>query len=352
MIATMQRCGGCRRHVAAHEQACPFCRARVGLVGASVVIAMSTMMVACNEPVGQGTGGSTAETSTGSTSTGAEGSASLSSTDATTATTTMADSSSTTFDTGATESTGEAETDVSSVGFIYGDPDGGPITVECDVWSQDCPKGEKCVPWANDGGDRWNAAHCSPIARDPQDPGESCAVEGSAQSGIDDCVEGAVCWHVDDATLDGTCVAQCGGSEAAPECADGLACMIANEGVLTLCLPTCHPVMPDCLAYEVCVFVGDGFFCAPDDSGDAGQHGDPCEFINSCDPGLLCLAAIGVAGCEDPLACCGEFCDLAAPDPDTQCTGMAAGEQCIPWYEDGEAPPGYQNVGACVLPGP
>ena len=36
-------------------------------------------------------------------------------------------------------------------------PDGGDEFFECDLFAQDCPAGEKCMPWANDGTEVWNA---------------------------------------------------------------------------------------------------------------------------------------------------------------------------------------------------
>src|SRR6187431_2409029 len=68
-------------------------------------------------------------------------------------------------------------------GFIQ-DPDGGGVSIECDGWAQDCQAGEKCMPWANDGGMTWNAMRCSPLAPDPALAGEACTVEGAAFSGI------------------------------------------------------------------------------------------------------------------------------------------------------------------------
>lgn len=289
MTESMQRCGGCRRHVAAHEVACPFCRGRVGLVAASTAIVLAVAMVGCGD--GEALEGSAAEASSESGSTGASGTASLSSTSAAT----VADTSSSGFDTAMDTSTSEIDTGVSSNGFIYGAPDGGDVTIECDVWSQDCRAGSKCVPWANDGGQTWNATRCSPLADDPREVGEGCIAEGSAYSGIDDCVLGAVCWDVDDATLEGTCVAQCGGSEAAPECTDPLSCFIANAGVLTLCLPTCDPLMSDCPPDEVCAPSDEGHFCLPDASGAGGPHGDGCP-LDAPGPGLMCATASVLPG--------------------------------------------------------
>src|SRR5262245_15971404 len=62
---------------------------------------------------------------------------------------------------GATE-TGVVDSggDASSGGAMFVErPDGGGSN-ECDVWAQDCPPGEKCMPWANDGGSSWNSLRC------------------------------------------------------------------------------------------------------------------------------------------------------------------------------------------------
>ena len=44
---------------------------------------------------------------------------------------------------------------------------------QCNPFTQDCPEGEKCMPWANDGGGSWNATRCSPISDNPGEPGEA-----------------------------------------------------------------------------------------------------------------------------------------------------------------------------------
>jgi len=61
-------------------------------------------------------------------------------------------------------------------------PDGGGVAVECDVWSQDCPSGEKCMPWVSDGGSSWNATRCTSLTNDPNQPGDPCTVEGNGPS--------------------------------------------------------------------------------------------------------------------------------------------------------------------------
>ena len=143
------------------------------------------------------------------------------------------------------------------------DPDGG-LGYQCDLLTQDCPPGEKCVPWANDGGTTWNAYRCSPIDADPGEPGDPCTVEVSPTSGIDDCELGTMCWNVDPRTNTGVCVALCTGDLAAPICEDPQThCAISGVGVLALCLPTCHPFVQDCAENEGCYPNSDHWECHP-----------------------------------------------------------------------------------------
>jgi hypothetical protein len=96
--------------------------------------------------------------------------------------------------------------------------------VECDLLAQDCPRGLKCMPWANDGGAALNSTHCTPLAPAPGQPGDPCTVEGQL-SGFDDCALGAVCWDVDPATLQGVCAALCDQALMPdPACTMGTSC--------------------------------------------------------------------------------------------------------------------------------
>lgn len=144
------------------------------------------------------------------------------------------------------DSDSDSEGDWTGGAFIT-DPDGGGVSVECSIWDQDCQRGEKCAPWANDGGTEQNATRCAPVAMDPAQPGDACAVEGSGVSGIDDCDVAVLCYEVDEKSLEGTCVQMCQGSEAEPQCPEGTWCSIMNEGVLSLCLPD-----ELCVEDEVC----------------------------------------------------------------------------------------------------
>jgi len=215
--------------------------------------------------------------------------------------------------------------------------------IECDLFEQDCPEGEKCNPWANDGGSSWNALKCVPVDPEPDDIDEPCTVEGSGVSGLDSCVVGAMCWGVDAETGVGYCVPHCTGSDDAPTCADpSRQCSIAGDGVLALCLPQCDPLdVRSCPAAQGCYSTGSGFLCAPDASGPkAGGLFEACEYVNACNPGLSC--AQPHSACEPGSSgCCTPWCNLQAPD----CPEMTA---CIPFFGEGESPPGYETLGLCL----
>ena len=246
-----------------------------------------------------------------------------------------------------TGDTGDSSGGPPGEGFIQ-EPDGGGPTNECNQWVQDCPEGEKCMPWANDGGSAWNSTRCSPLADDPGQIGDDCTVDGSGVSGLDDCDVGSMCYYVDPETNMGQCVGMCFGSPEAPLCDPGFACSNSNNGVLTLCRPTCDPLLQDCSNAACLPAAGsDQFVCIVDASGEAGASGDGCEFLNSCDPGNLCLDATAFTMCE-AAGCCAEFCDLTEENPDESCTQQDA--VCQTYFEEGEAPPAYMHVGFCAIP--
>jgi hypothetical protein len=235
-------------------------------------------------------------------------------------------------------------------------PDDTPSSLECDVWTgMPCMRGEKCMPWDNTGSGSWNATRCSPVAPDPAGLGEPCTVEGSGVSGIDDCDAFSMCWGVNPETNQGTCVPFCKGSESKPICDDPCSgCTLTSSGVLILCLPICDPLAQQgCPEGQGCYGVSNGFSCVPNAAEpDAGWPGDPCEFVNTCQPGSFCAAADLVPGCRGSFGCCVPFCDLTGAEP---CAATRAGVECVPWYEPGQAPPGKgcvepEKVGVCVLP--
>jgi hypothetical protein len=184
-----------------------------------------------------------------------------------------------------------------------------------------------------------------PIDPHPDAPGDPCTVVGSGVSGVDSCDKGAMCWDVDAETNEGTCVAYCMGSENNPVCADpDTTCNVGRD--FALCLPVCCPIEQDCAHEdEICIPVSNKFLCAPDASGDEGAFGDACEYVNVCDPGLVCLGGERVPGCVSA-GCCTPFCTVGT----NQCQLLDEDMECLPWFEDGQAPPGFEDVGACLLP--
>ncbi len=216
---------------------------------------------------------------------------------------------------------------------------------ECDNFAQDCPEGQKCAAYADDGSNSWNALKCVDVTG-TDEPGDDCTVEGNL-TGMDSCIGGAMCWNTDAEGI-GTCVALCTGSAEAPICRPDDPCTIAAGGYLNLCLSYCDPLLQDCPGTDLCIPNGGNFVCVLDAGGEQGQVNDPCEFANVCDPGLVCLdpATVG-AGC-DPAAggCCTPFClfpDGACPNPD---------QSCVQWFDPAMLPENDPelDIGVCAVP--
>lgn len=209
----------------------------------------------------------------------------------------------------------------------------------CDTWDQDCPEGEKCVPYASSGG-TWDSTKCVSITGD-QGPGQPCVSGGSAAA-TDDCGAGSFCWNVVeiDAELIDECVAMCTGSGDLPVCPEGSFCSVSTSGVLNLCLTPCDPLLQDCGVGRGCYWASNEFVCIPTDGG------QPCGYINDCAPGSTCVQGEALPACAGS-ACCTQFCSLEVGDP-----GCAAAPEtsCVPFFDDGFAPPEYLDVGGCLLP--
>ena len=250
--------------------------------------------------------------------------------DETTSSTTSTGASASTSSSTSFETTSSTTDDGVGVGFIV-DPDCCVSPLECSLIEQDCPRGEKCNAWANDGGNAWNATRCFPVDRDPDAVDEPCTVQGSGVSGIDSCELGALCWDVDLETGEGRCMPYCSGSENAPVCDEpNRWCRITSNSVLPLCLPDCDPLTPTlCSEGQGCYPGGDNFVCAPDASGEDGGPFEPCAFVNGCDPGSACIDGV-----------CSPYCDLGAPDCPLRTT-------CLPVFPEGQTPVGYEDVGFC-----
>lgn len=229
--------------------------------------------------------------------------------------------------------------------------DAGPMVPACDLAAQRCPAGQKCNPSGMGSGSVFNGTPiCVPLAPDPKPHGSPCSVLGDELDGTDDCELGSVCLFPDDQGV-GECHKLCGifsdpdpGCPAGDQCA-GLACQSCIWG---FCDTPCDPRDPgSCGAGDVCVPSSDQWFCVLDASGAEGQAGDACEFVNGCDPGLLCTNAAEIPGCDAPNGCCSPFCSTDKPNT---CPNKAMGELCVPYYAEGQGPPQFATLGVCSLP--
>lgn len=243
-----------------------------------------------------------------------------------------------------TSGTGTCEDGCASVGATAApEHDLPPPGMACDPWAQDCPEGQKCTYYAEDGGPMWDKTACAPIPDGAGEHGEACTVD--LRAGNDTCDKGHVCWDVDPDTMQGTCRAVCTGALEDPQCPPAMHCILARTW--TFCELDCHPLMQDCADAEVCVPAPDDplhFYCLPDGSGADGQALDACGAPNGCDPGLMCADPGMVSPKCDQGAggCCTQFCDLTNPS----CADK--GQSCAPYFEAGLAPPGFESLGACA----
>jgi len=226
---------------------------------------------------------------------------------------------------------------------------GTPESFECNQWTQNCPAGAKCMPYANDGASSWNATRCSPIAARPVGLGEPCSMLGNRASGLDDCDLGLMCWDVDHETLTGHCIAMCAGDSSNPICASpGGHCVQSGSGVLNLCHRRCNPLAQDCPEGKNCVLTFSGnFLCGPEPLEEPKGTNTPCEYFNECERGHVCAAADQQACPEGAGACCRPICDVATSGP--PCAPL---EACLPWewFPGGDVPRGLEDVGYCALP--
>lgn len=265
-----------------------------------------------------------------------------------TTTTGMASNSTTGTPVTTTDATGGG----ASTGSFIMPKDGGSGGVkECDIWTQDCNEGEKCMPWDNSGSGSWNSTKCSPVMENAGGEGDDCAAEGSGVSGVDSCGKGLICWYLDQENK-GKCIDMCTGTPDNGQCDDGQICDVSNDGVLILCLTECDPLVQSCDEGLICFYspFSSTFICDFDASGEMGAYGDPCEYINVCDYGLFCANPEAVPpgqACEGAAGCCTPYCDLTQPNT---CPGADGGQECVPWYNEGEAPPGQEDIGACAIP--
>ena len=227
---------------------------------------------------------------------------------------------------------------------FYAPPEDDPPTVsECDPFAQDCPEGEKCVPYGSTGGN-WDANKCVPVMGDGA-AGDACTYGGVVEA-TDDCDEDTHCWDVMD--VDGmnigVCTPFCQGTADDPLCElEGTQCLIVNEGSVTMCISTCDPLLQDCGEGLACFLSDNEFFCVF--TTQDIPTWEPCGFINDCAGGTACVVADLVPDCQGS-ACCAPFCDIEDP---MSCSEFEL--DCLPLFEE-PIPPGYENIGICSLPPP
>ena len=226
----------------------------------------------------------------------------------------------------------------------------------CDPIVQDCPEGQECTPYDSSGGNSWDATKCVDITGDAQ-VGEPCTANPLTEGG-DDCDGGLICWYLDE-ELHGTCIAHCTGSEENPACPDSCeTCVINGDGTLNLCLPGCDPLLVDCpVEGDLCVQDPgfDGHFACTFPAPELAPVGAPCEYVNACEAGSLCLDAAFFPhpDCGDADYCCAPICDTTQGAGDNpSCLGVAdavPGVECV-GYSEGEPDACAPGAGACVVP--
>ena len=229
----------------------------------------------------------------------------------------------------------------------------GTSPIECDIWEQDCGACEKCTPYFFNG-EPFSGYKCVPVAHEPVSVGEPCTVMGEFGDGVDNCEKGSLCWNIDSSTA-GTCVSLCTGTIFVPKCNDpNNLCWLTSEAELPLCFQKCDPLkIGTCpQANQVCVPLPShtGFVCVESSiKAGGGEKYDPCDFINACSEGNMCLDSALSNGCDgQSVGCCLPYCDVSL-DPDPRCD-VNNNEECIPWFDAMEAPVGAEDIGVCAMP--
>jgi hypothetical protein len=223
---------------------------------------------------------------------------------------------------------------------------------ECSMFEQDCPTGEKCVPWSDQPDLTPDDIRCCPIIGDePKAAGDECTVQGYFGSCEDDCEAGTFC-------LDpfgegkGVCQQLCAGSPDNPICEPDQKCFVYFAGV-SMCFDKCNPLVQACPPGQGCypdenAAGGTGFICLPTIAGE-GTFLELCWLLSGCAPGFICGSPDFLPGCNGVVGCCTPLCDITEPDT---CSEFHPDLECISWYYQGDDPPNamLQDVGACVLP--
>lgn len=210
----------------------------------------------------------------------------------------------------------------------------------------DCGCGYRCNTYTVDENDytQWFNNGCFPLDPDHVELGDACEFREYPWSGLDNCPAGAQCQDWDRDGF-GTCKEFCDG-DPDYECSQpGAIPYVACQDCGCICEISCDPRLDECEEGDGCYLGSLIGQCAPDASGDLGAFGDPCEFINACDPGLACIGAKAVPNCESGSGCCAPYCDIDDPV-------CPEGTQCqLIWEPGEEATPVLEGLGYCATPG-
>lgn len=206
----------------------------------------------------------------------------------------------------------------------------------CDVYNQDCPEGQRCVPLIDAEG----AFGFTCVARAARPAGldEPCTATNGTYSGGDSCDAGLYCLVT--IQNQGTCQPLCGCGPTQPTCPQGYACDDWK------CEPACDPLDPDAC--------GSSSGCYPAKAGDqqvytcdftqvAGQdqpgqpaarvEGEACTRQHDCVRGTMCRESV-----------CRRYCDT---EVEGSCPG---GRACEMQLFSEISPECLQHVGLCALP--
>ncbi len=319
------------------------CTTRGGVMSSAFFVGIVGMVgLGCGDK-GQASAGTMSDGSGPSTD-------SASTTEATTGTAT--DTGTTTATATATEGTGSASasstgnastTETTGCSFIDCN-DGGGGASQCDPLAQDCPEGEKCTAVSETAGEPWEVNVCVSVTGEGG-LGDPCDIEGGKYTGLDNCGLGYICLLTDDEGNDGSCVEFCDANMTCPD--SGAKCVVYNDGSLPICLTNCNPLVQDCLVGQGCYPSGGETFVCFKTSVEVGEGGvgDGCNYTNQCQPGLMCVAPAAVPDCQES-GCCSLFCSVM--EGNEVCL---PGQECLPYFEMGQSPPGFEDVGVCQLPG-
>ncbi len=223
-------------------------------------------------------------------------------------------------------------------------PDGGGAVSECDPKQQDCKAGEKCTAVSPKEGDPWGVNKCVPTMGDSQ-VGDPCDIVDGKYTGLDNCDVGLICLLTDDEGKGGACVEFCDTNDQCPK--TGAQCVVYNDGALPICLVDCDPLIQDCPEGQACYnSAGDSFVCFKESAMPGeGAPGDECSYINQCQKGSFCANPAALSMCGAETGCCTPYCPVDGGN--APCND---GEDCVPFFVEGMAPPGFENVGVCAIP--